>query len=81
MKFFYLSTIDNKQGFSEIHHRECPNLPSLERREYLGLFDDAKEALKIAINFNPNASLCPICSQKLMKNEVISSNLKDQELN
>jgi uncharacterized protein with PIN domain len=74
MKFFYLSTFNNNQGLFEIHHRECPNLPSFHHRDYIGPFINAKEALKKAINFNPNASLCPICSQKLVKKESSSSN-------
>jgi hypothetical protein len=69
MKFFYLSTFNNNQGFFEIHHRDCPSLPSVHQRDYIGPFSNAKEALKKAINFNPNASLCPICSRKLVKKE------------
>ncbi|MFD2202889.1 hypothetical protein [Shivajiella indica] len=67
MKFFYLSTNNNDQGFFEIHHRECPSLPSIHHRDYIGPFNNPKEALKKAINFNPNAALCPICSQKPVK--------------
>ncbi|RPA67832.1 hypothetical protein EF405_12725 [Cyclobacteriaceae bacterium YHN15] len=74
MKFFYLSTNDNDQGFFEIHERECPHLPPLLQRDYIGLFNSAKEALKKAINFNPNASLCSICSQKLVKKRDSSAN-------
>jgi transposase len=69
MKFFYLSTFNNSQGLFEIHHRECPNLPSVHHRDYIGPFNNEKEALKKAINFNPNASLCPICSKKTVKSD------------
>lgn len=61
MRFFYISTQADKNNMFEIHERECAYLPSLEDREYIGLFKNSKEALKKAIHAHPNASLCAHC--------------------
>lgn len=45
----------------EIHNRECPYIPDLGEREYIGIFKNPKEALKKAIHAHPNASLCAYC--------------------
>ncbi|PSL07978.1 hypothetical protein [Cecembia rubra] len=74
MKFFYISTESNQNGIYEIHDRSCFSLPPVEKRDYVGHFQHAKEALKKAIHFNPNASLCPHCCQKGAKNIFKSSN-------
>lgn len=67
MKFFYLSTQVSNRGSYDLHHRDCVQLPPVSQREYIGPFDNGKEALKKAINFNPNASLCPICNKSQIK--------------
>ncbi|RZS98185.1 hypothetical protein [Cecembia calidifontis] len=64
MKFFYISIESNPNGIYEIHDRNCLSLPPVEKREYIGHYQHAKEALKKAIHFNPNASLCPQCCQR-----------------
>lgn len=66
MKFFYLSTQASDKGIYELHHRDCVRLPPVSHREYIGPYDNGKEALKKAINFNPNASLCPMCNKSLI---------------
>jgi hypothetical protein len=61
MRFFYITTKSNEGGLHEIHDRECKLLPPLEKREYIGLFKQSKEALKKAIHAHPNAYLCVDC--------------------
>lgn len=64
MKFFYLSSNTTPLGESEIHERNCPRIPSLTERSYLGPFMTANEALKQARRFKPKAVLCTYCCQE-----------------
>ena len=61
MKFFYLSSESTPSGEFEIHERNCPRIPSLTERSYLGPFVSASEALKQARRFKPKAVLCAVC--------------------
>ncbi|EAZ80847.2 hypothetical protein [Algoriphagus machipongonensis] len=61
MKFFYISSIPNDNGKFEIHERECEMIPDLHDREYLGPYNNGKEAMRKALDLNSNASLCRKC--------------------
>ncbi len=61
MKFFYLSTNCNNQYNFEIHQRECPNIPDILHRDYLGPFNNGQEALRKAMEINSKAFLCQNC--------------------
>ena len=61
MKFFYLSSEPNESGKFEIHERECENIPDLLDREYLGPYNNGNEALRKALNLNPEAITCDNC--------------------
>jgi hypothetical protein len=61
MKFFYLSSKSTPTGEFEIHERNCPKIPSLAERSYLGPFVTSVEALKQARRFKPKAVLCSDC--------------------
>jgi hypothetical protein len=77
MKFFYLSTKCNSAGKFEIHERNCKHIPPILDREYLGPFNNGKEALRRACNLNPNALLCTdCCVYKLEDSEISSSGIK-----
>ncbi|MCH7409403.1 hypothetical protein MM239_08360 [Belliella sp. DSM 111904] len=71
MKFFYLSTISDENGNFQIHEKECPNLPDALDRDYLGPFNNGKEALRRALSLNENASLCDTCCEKKSKLSLI----------
>ncbi len=73
MKFFYLSTKCNSVGKFEIHERNCKHIPPILDREYLGPFNNGKEALRRAINLNPNASLCEVCSSFIIEEITVNS--------
>jgi hypothetical protein len=67
MKFFYLSTKCNSQDEFEIHDRECPNLPPILDRDYLGPFNNGLEALRKALKVNKKSCLCEECCSSRSK--------------
>ncbi|GMQ31637.1 hypothetical protein Aconfl_42820 [Algoriphagus confluentis] len=72
MKFFYLSSIQNADGNHEIHEKECPNIPDLIDRDYLGPYNHGNEALRKALEINSKSVCCPVCCT-LSKEPVIFS--------
>ncbi|SIS96602.1 hypothetical protein [Belliella pelovolcani] len=63
MKFFYLSTRSNDDGFFEIHERGCEHIPDPVNRDYLGPFNNGDEALRKALTMNPQSIKCKSCCQ------------------
>ncbi|MDI1322775.1 MAG: hypothetical protein PSV36_08495 [Algoriphagus sp.] len=72
MKFFYLNSKPNSEGKFEIHDRECDSLPSALDRDYLGPFNNGKEAMRKAEDSKSEVCLCPTCCasnfQAIIKN-------------
>ncbi|MEX2595140.1 MAG: hypothetical protein WD426_20415 [Anditalea sp.] len=66
MKFFYLGISKNPLEVSEVHRNNCPQLPSMLNRTYLGSFNNAKEALRNAKGKKENVTICSECCQKEM---------------
>ncbi|ERM82063.1 hypothetical protein P872_08780 [Rhodonellum psychrophilum GCM71 = DSM 17998] len=64
MKFFYLSTKSNLIDKNEVHDRDCPKLPGIFDRDYLGPFNNEQEALRKAIILHPESQLCEVCCKK-----------------
>jgi hypothetical protein len=48
MKFFYLSSKPNDQGKFEVHEKDCEDIPEAIDRDYLGPFNNGREALRKA---------------------------------
>ncbi len=61
MKFFYLSSKPNTAGKFEIHDRECDLLPNALDRDYLGPFNNGKEAMRKAETLKSEVSICSNC--------------------
>lgn len=61
MKFFYLSSKPNTAGKFEIHDRECDLLPNPLDRDYLGPFNNGKEAMRRANDVKSEVCLCVAC--------------------
>lgn len=61
MKFFYLSSKPNKVGHFEIHDKECELIPNSLERDYLGPFNNGREALRKALLMKTNAVCCENC--------------------
>lgn len=64
MKFFYLSSVSNTDGFYQVHERDCKNIPDPLERDYLGPFNNGEEALRKAKRMNPEAITCSDCCVK-----------------
>ncbi|MCH7415395.1 hypothetical protein MM213_17985 [Belliella sp. R4-6] len=64
MKFFYLSSNCEENGFYFIHERDCPKIPDPVERDYLGPFNNGDEALRRALTINPKAKKCQSCCLK-----------------
>ncbi|AFL85702.1 hypothetical protein Belba_3190 [Belliella baltica DSM 15883] len=64
MKFFYLSSVLNADGFYQVHERDCTNIPDPLERDYLGPFNNGEEALRKAKSMNPDAITCSECCTK-----------------
>lgn len=66
MKFFYLGLSNLASEVNEVHLEDCPQIPPMLNRSYLGPFNNAKEALRKAKEIIKNVSACPQCCQKEM---------------
>ena len=74
MKFFYLSSKPNTDGQFEIHDRECEHLPIALDRDYLGPFNNGKEAMRKAQDLKSEVCLCPDCCVSSFKTIINSMN-------
>ncbi|MHA7128103.1 hypothetical protein [Algoriphagus namhaensis] len=81
MKFFYLSTTPNSEGKLEIHERNCIHKPSLIEAEYLGPFNNGKEALRSALLKNKKAATCSHCCTSTFSPSFVKSNSDPLDLN
>ncbi|MCH7400477.1 hypothetical protein ACFOUP_10620 [Belliella kenyensis] len=72
MKFFYLSSISDENGNFQIHEKECPFLPDALDRDYLGPFNNGKEALRRALSINKKATICEHCCEKKIAKSLLS---------
>ena len=52
---------------SKVHLDNCPYIPPMINRSYLGPFNNAKEALRKAKERRRNVVPCPHCSEKELK--------------
>lgn len=67
MKNYYVNKIKQSNGDHEVHESSCNRLPSMENREYLGLFNDCKEAVKKAKEKYAQSDGCYFCSNDCHK--------------
>jgi len=63
MKFFYLSSKANQNNQFEIHEKECGFIPDSLDRDYLGPFNNGREALRKALSIKATAVCCVSCCQ------------------
>jgi hypothetical protein len=64
MKFFYLGITRDPFDTSKVHEQNCPFIPSMAERSYLGPFNNGKEALRKAVELKKNVVVCPECCGK-----------------
>lgn len=61
MKFFYLSSNPNPTGKFEVHEKDCLRIPEAIDRDYLGPFNNGKEALRKAMQIKEASVCCEVC--------------------
>jgi len=61
MKFFYIAETLSASGFKEVHDQDCPVIPDMLNRKYLGPFNNPAEALRRIKHTDPSAVCCNIC--------------------
>ncbi len=62
MKKYYVNKRAQSNGDHEVHHADCPYLPNLENRSYLGEFSNCKDAVREAERTYSTADGCKTCS-------------------
>jgi 23S rRNA G2069 N7-methylase RlmK/C1962 C5-methylase RlmI len=67
MKDYYVNKIKQSNGDLEVHESSCRFLPNIENREYIGLFNDCKEAVKKAKEKYAQSDGCYFCSNSCHK--------------
>ena len=67
MKFFYLSSKPNQIGQFEVHEKDCRNIPEAIDRDYLGPFNNGREALRKAFEIQEVSVCCQVCCGSVSK--------------
>ena len=79
MKFFYLSSNPNELGLFLVHDKECSSIPDAIDRDYLGPFNNGKEALRKALTINPKSACCELCCKASFVASFIRPNEQEKE--
>jgi len=61
MKFFYIAEQVSASGFKEVHDQDCPAIPDMLNRKYLGPFNNHDEALRRIKKSDTLAGYCQVC--------------------
>lgn len=77
MKFFYLSSKPTKLGKFEIHEKDCQDIPDAIDRDYLGPFNNGREALRKATLIQQEAVCCEKCCKTNFEASFIQSKKKE----
>lgn len=64
MKYYYVNKQPQSNGDHEVHAAECSFLPDVQNREYLGYFNNCREAVATAKRTYPGADGCFYCSRE-----------------
>ena len=62
LKNYYVNKNAQPTGEHEVHAEDCPYMPHIQNRQYLGCFDNCKEALKKAKDYYNNVDGCYYCA-------------------
>ncbi|HUX95077.1 MAG TPA: hypothetical protein VMV47_05030 [Bacteroidales bacterium] len=73
MSFYYVRIKPQLNGTNAVHKEDCPFLPDIENRIYLGEFISCDEAIWRAKLHFPDVSPCYFCSSECpqTKNKII----------
>lgn len=62
MKKYYVNRNKQSNGDHEVHHSDCPYLPTAENRKYLGEFYTCDAAVREAKKTYEKSNGCKTCS-------------------
>ena len=66
-KFYYVNKNAQPTGEHEVHSSNCPYLPTIANRLYLGMFDNCAEAIREARKYYSNVDGCYYCCNECHK--------------
>jgi len=64
MTTYYVNKQAQANGDHEVHTSDCPYLPSVQNRLYLGQFSNCHEAVREAKKHYPQSNGCYYCSKE-----------------
>lgn len=67
MESYYVNTNSQANGDHEVHTSTCNHLPSIENRQYLGVFGNCEDAVQEAKKYFAQADGCYYCSKPCHK--------------
>lgn len=70
MRFFYIADTLSAAGFKEVHDQDCPAIPDMLNRKYLGPFNNSTEALRLVKRTDPLAKGCNVCCNTVSENSL-----------
>lgn len=80
MSAYYVRIKPQLNGTNAVHKEDCPFLPDIEDRKYLGEFSSSLEALREAKMYFSDASGCYFCARECphVKNKIMDDSLQKQ---
>lgn len=60
---YYVNKNAQSTGEHEVHTENCSYLPDMSNRQYLGYFDNCKDAMQAAKKYYNNVDGCYYCSK------------------
>ena len=64
MNTYYVNKNPQSNGDHEVHKENCTYLPSVENRQYLGVFATCHRAVQEAKKYFPQSNGCYYCSNE-----------------
>ena len=64
MNTYYVNKNPQSNGDHEVHKENCTYLPSVENRQYLGVFPTCHGAVQEAKKYYPQSNGCYYCSNE-----------------
>ncbi len=61
-KHYYVNKNAQNKGEHEVHAEGCSRMPEMQNRQYLGYFDNCKDAIYKAKEYYSNVDGCYYCS-------------------
>lgn len=60
---YYVNTHPGSHGRHEVHHEGCADMPRIEYRQYLGMFETTKQAIAMARIVYEKVINCKHCTK------------------